>query len=239
MQIALVWKSGFFMTAAVRDIVNGALELVGQVSGSGVQAYADDFARRCCVRAFDMLFKKRDWEHYCEWTRPELDGVTGLIKEELYEPIRDFEDFLAIHRDGQSVPLPIMPHKRNPGVLSSGNSPLYWTALHVTNPNYPKKRLQFYPKTATGFLDIYVRKYPLPRPGIQWGWSDIMHLDQSMMEEATAYVMLSVDAINADAANTCKALMEVRYIDIVAGLGSRPMPIRGSTMIPDQWFVTS
>jgi hypothetical protein len=225
------------MTAAVRDIVNGALELVGQVAGSGVQVYADDFGRQCAARAFDMLFKKRDWEHYLEWTKPELDGVTGIIKEDLYEPIRDFEDFLAVYRDGTSKPLPVMDHKHNKFKLT-GSRVQTWTSLNVTHPLYAKRKLQFYPLESEGFVNVLVRKYPLPSPAIQWGWSDIMHLDRSMMEEATAFVMLSVDAINADAANVCKSMMEARYIDIVAALGARPMHIRGTSDIPDQWYVT-
>lgn len=224
------------MTANVRDIVNGALELVGQVSGSGVQVYADDFARRCCVRAFDMLYKKRDWEQYLEWTRPELDGVTGIIKTDLYVSVRDFEDFLAIYRDGQSKPLPVMDHKRNWNKIT-GSTVQTWTSLHVSHPQYAKRKLQFYPLTAEGFVDVLVRKYPLANPAVQWGWNDTMHLDTSMLEEATAFVMLSVDAINADAAAVCKSMMEARYIDIVAGLGSRPMHIRGSQGIPNEYFV--
>lgn len=225
------------MTASVRDIVDGALNLVGQVSGSGVQVYADDFARQCCARAFDMLFKKRDWEHYLEWTKPELDGVTGIITADLYTPIRDFEDFLAVYRDGQSKPLPIMDHRRNWSKLT-GSRVATWTSLHVSHPQYTKRRLQFYPITSEGFVHVLARKYPLPSPAIQWGWSDIMHLDRSMLEEATAFVMLSVDSINADAANVCKSMMEARYIDIVSSLGSRPMHIRGTADIPDQWYVT-
>lgn len=225
------------MAASVRDIVNGALELVGQVSGSGVQVYADDFARRCAVRAFDMLFKKRDWEQFLEWTNPTLDGTTGIITADLYTAIRDFEDFLAVYREGESKPLPVMDHKRNWNKLT-GTRVQTWTGLHVSHPHYAKRRLQFYPATSVGSVNVLARKYPLPNPAIQWGWSDIMHLDTSMMEEATAFVMLSVDAINADAAAVCKSMMESRYVDIVAGLGSRPIHVRGTADIPDQWYVT-
>ena len=151
------------------------------------------------------------------------------------EPTLDGLPILVCSADREA--LDAIAHKYNHYKLT-GDRPQTWTALHVTHPLYAARRLQFYPLTATGFMNILVRKYPLPSPAIQWGWSDIMHLDRSMLEEATAFVMLSVDAINADAANVCKSMMEARYIDIVSALGSRPMHIKGTSDIPDQWYVT-
>ena len=65
------------MSATIREIVNQALTVVGEVSGPGVQMYEDDRMKADAVRAFNMMFKKYPWQQYLKWFTVALDGVSG------------------------------------------------------------------------------------------------------------------------------------------------------------------
>ena len=89
------------MSATIREIVNQALTVVGEVSGPGVQMYEDDRMKADAVRAFNMMFKKYPWQQYLKWFTVALDGVSGRPSTGPFNQVLDFEDFVAVHRDGR------------------------------------------------------------------------------------------------------------------------------------------
>lgn len=223
------------MSANVTTIVNGAIEIVGQVAGTGVQVYAEPFAYNCVRRSFDLLFKKRFWPQYVKWHRLALDGTLGIVTTNALENVRDFEDFGGIFDDESPTPLPVWPTSRNPYGYT-GTQVMYWTMLNNADTNFTQRRLQFYPVTSTGFVNIMVRQHPLTRVQQNFGANDIIYLDQSLMEEATAFLMFMSDGLNPDAAQATKSMMDTRYKTIVASLGRHPLSMGRPSHVPLDWY---
>jgi len=225
------------MAATIRMIVDEAEKYMGEVAGPGVQAFSEDQIFDAVVRGFDRLFKRRAWEGYAKWFQLTLDGTTGVITTDSLERVRDFEDFIAVFRDGERTEMPRMPTRLNPYTLTTGTRPLYWTSLQVSHADYAKRKLQFYPITATGMVNVYAKEYPLEAFMESWDWEDIMYLDQQLLMYAGAYEALAGDDLNAQAASIAQAAMEDRFKTIMGALADQPIPIRGGADIPRDWFV--
>lgn len=226
------------MTATLRQIVDDALQYVGEVAGVGVEQYSEDRMRADAIRGFNMLFKKRHWEQFRAWRRFELDGVLGIpIAGTDFSDVKDFEDIISVHRDGQTAQLPSLPKNLNPFTLTANvSTPVYWTSLAATNPLYFTRRFQFYPVVSTGFINAHVKVYPVVAPALDWDWEDETFLDRDLLVYATAFMSLIGDDLNAAAASVAKALMESKYKDILKMLASQPLSIRGGESIPMQWY---
>ena len=223
------------MSATIRQIVDDALTVVGEVSGAGVQAYSEDRMFGDTIRAFNMLFKKYAWDQYIDWFTLVLDGATGKITTDAFTHVRDFEDIMSVHRAGQAPALPVAPKGLNPNILN-GTSVLYWSALPATDAAYDLKKIRMLPRTATGSIDVCARVYPKANT-VAWSWTDVMHLDKDMIVHGVAFLTLLADETNSSAAEGQRMLMEARFTDIKAILADKPLAAGGSnTGLPMEWF---
>lgn len=225
------------MSATIRQIVNDAEGIVGEVAGAGVQTFSEDRMKADAIRGFNLLFKEYFWDQYLRWSQLTLDGVLGVVTSTTaLATVLDFEDVLAVHRDQEESPLPIMPKRKNPFArLATGQVVLYWTALGATDTNYATKRLQFYPKTSVGIVNVCARHYPLETLQTDWDWEDIMYLDRDMLAYATAFMTLVGDDLNPGAADVAKSLMEKKLNTIRGSLAARPKAIGSGSDIPSRW----
>lgn len=227
------------MTNTVRNLVDDSLAYIGEVAGAGVQQYSEDRVREGVIRGFDMLFKRRRWENYRKWFRLQLDGTTGKFTTDDLENIRDFEDFIGIYRDAEATPLAIMPTNLNPYTMTgSSTRPLFWTSLYVADADYLTKRLQFYPVTATGFINVFAMVYPLDPIEETWDWEDIMYLDNQLLVYAASIEVMASDDMNANAVTVAQSKMEARFKDVIGTRGDFPIPIRSNVAIPNQWTIS-
>lgn len=225
------------MSATIADIVSDAQGIIGEVAGVGVQQFTEDTLFDHVVRGFNMMFKKYPWDQYCQWFRVELDGVTGVINTDAFEQVRDFEDFLKVARDADDRPIPKLQGSTNPyAITSTGASVQRWTSLPITHANYAKRRLQFYPLAATGFVNVRAKVYPLVPPAIGFDWTDVLYLDRDLLAYAGAFMTLVGDALNASAAETVKQFMDDKYNDITGALASQPIAVGSRGRVPDEWF---
>jgi hypothetical protein len=224
------------VSATIREIVDAALTVVGEVSGAGVQQYEDDRMFQDAIRAFNMMFKKYEWPQYLSWFTVVLDGILGIPTTGAFGQIKDFEDFIVVFRDGESSPLPIMRTRTNPSSLGlTGTQALFWTSMNATNVNYALRKLQFYPVTSIGSVQVLAKVYPLLVSETQFDWADVFYLDKDLLVYATAYMTLSGDDLNAGAADVVKNLMEMKYKDVMAALSKHPIPISSRASIPSYW----
>jgi hypothetical protein len=227
------------MSATIRHIVDDAQELIGEVSGPGVQMYSDDRMFADAIRAFNMLFKKYNWRNYCDWLQLTLDGVTGTVTTDELVNVQDFEDIIAVRRDGSFTNLTLAPRGISPFQpdMSSGSGPLYWNALNVLNPLYATKRIFVMPKTSTGKINVFAKFYPVQNDA--WDWQDTFYMDRDMLVYGTAWATLSTDDLNAAAADMAKNMMEMRYKDILAQFASHEISFGsgGRSGIPNEWLV--
>ena len=75
----------------------------------------------------------------------------------------------------------------------------------------------------------------MPASFQNFDWQDIFYLDTDMLVYATAFMTLSGDDLNAGAADVIRNLMEMKYKDVMAALGSHPIPVSGDSGIPTTW----
>lgn len=224
------------MTATIQEVMDDAFDIIGEVAGSGTQAFEDDIMRSNVVRGFNMLFKKYAWEQYTGWFRIELDGVNGMPTTDAFEQVKDFEDFIAVHRDAETVPMPILPKTINPFSFTTGDTRVcYWSSMLSTNAHYKKRKLQFWPATGIGFINVQAKVYPLVPPALRLTQVDTLYLDRDLMAYAAAFSALISSDLNANAANVVKGLMDDRYNTIMNALAAHPMNVSGNTGIPNQW----
>lgn len=224
------------MPATFRQIVDDALGVVGEVAGIGVQQYSDDRMFADAVRGFNTVFKKRFWHPYRIWITLTLDGVLGIATTDDFDQVIDFDDIQSVHRGNESAPLPILPTALNPNVVT-GTRARYWSSLPATNANYAGKKIQFWPKASVGTIDVMARIYPLPPPALTFDWEDTIYLDRDMLVYATAFMTLSGDGLNSEAANVAKSMMDMRYRDVTSGLGNHAIAVERGSTIPLDWSV--
>lgn len=222
------------MASTIRQIVDDALNVLGEVTGAGVSTYSEDRMMADAIRSFNLLFKKYHWPHMLEWFRVQLDGTLGIVPVNTFLYVKDVEDFFAVYRDGETRPMPSISKNINPYSLT-GTALIGWNFLPITDTNYDNRYLQFWPKTSTAYVNVVARVYPKAN-GVPWDWADEMPLDHDMLVCGTAYMTLSSDDINPSAADAQRSMMEMRYRDILAALSDQPLPIRGNTTIPNDWF---
>ena len=125
----------------------------------------------------------------------------------------------------------------NPATFGAGGQAMYWTSLNATDLQYHLKKLQFYPITATGNINVLAKVYPRPMPASfqNFDWQDIFYLDTDMLVYATAFMTLSGDDLNAGAADVIRNLMEMKYKDVMAALAKPSDPCSGDSSIPYYW----
>jgi hypothetical protein len=223
------------MSVTIQQLVQDALGILGEVTGVGTQLYSEPRMVKDAGRAFNMLFKKHWWKQYSPWQTVTLDGTTGTFMTSPFTQVLDFDDFLAVHRDKQSKGLPTLPEDMNP-VGATGTTALFWTSLPVTDPNYAGKKLQIYPITATGIMNIRARVHPLP-VGTDWQQSTTVYLDRDLLAFGTAFVALSGDDLNPQAKQDVQAMMDSKYRDIMNSLANQKTAFAERTSVPNNWFV--
>ncbi len=227
------------MAATLQQIIEDAMNVIGEVSGSGTQTYSEDRMKADAIRAFDYLFKKFYWPQFLEWSELSLNGTTGKITTNAFPYLRDFEDIFVIFRAGENSPLPKLNRLRNPFTIS-GTRVQFWDALPVTDTEYQHKRIQFWPKAATGDVVTGARIYPriFEADGVMepWALDHFMDLDKNMLVQATAWATLSSDDLNSGAAQDQMNLMEGRFNDITKDMASKRIKVDGISGVPLDWY---
>lgn len=224
------------MPATISDIVVATQSLVGEVAGIGVQTYGEDTMTRNAIRAFNVLHTKYPWDEYRSWIQMTLDGVTGRAStDNLFDYVREFGDFLQICRTGTTGEIPLLHNKENPFVFNGSGYPVRYTSVPVSDANWQKKRLQFYPLTSSGTLDVLVRTYPV-KVDTEMDQDTIVYLDKDMLTFATAFQTLAFDDTNANALDVVRNMLDIRFNDLTANRASKPMQVSGSSGVPSNWF---
>jgi hypothetical protein len=120
---------------------------------------------------------------------------------------------------------------------------LFWTALPSIDPDYQYKRIQIVPATSTSSIVIcwkhYPRSFSTTGAMLAWEWDDVMDLDEDLLTHAVAWVTLSSDDINQNAAQDQQTLADDRFNEITANLARRKMtPSPSGAGIPNTWYQT-
>lgn len=222
----------------VSDVITAVEQEIGEVSGPGVQVYTEDTLLIKIQQCFRLLMRKYPWEQYRAWSRHQLDGTLGIVNADTFTTVRDFSDFIAVHVDARCEPLPSLPHNMNPySIATGGTKPIIWTSLPVTDTKFLTRRLQFYPKAATGYVNVLTKIYPDASEIVP---ATTLYLDKDLLVYGTSWMMLEDEGINQASAGKNQMLFDLTYKDITAALASQPLIGAdgrggGGVNIPTEW----
>lgn len=230
------------MGVSIREVVDRVQQILGEVEGAGVQTYGEDRMFADCATVFDMLFKKYYWPQFMQWQQLTLDGTTGRVTlATAFNFVKDFEDIVAVYPEGSNSPLGRLEVRRNP-YLWTGTRAMRWGSIHASDAEFVGKRIQIYPLASVGNIVVGARTHPLNQdsaaPGAEWDWDDIMELDKDMLAHGVAWLTLSSDELNTQAATDQQSLMESRFNDITNGFAGQGVMISGDSGIPSDWYVS-
>ena len=215
-----------------REIVTGVQTVIGEVAGAGVQLFTEDALLAHLQRTFNLVFIKYPWKRYTASTTITLDGVTGRCTEEKpFEAVRGEEDIIGVYRENEGRQLPMAPARINPKSLGSGNKVMYWTEIPVSEvADFQNKRLQFYPLSSVGFVDVTYRLHPG-----RFVWESKIYIDQDLLEYGTAWQALEDEGTNPAGAGKAQTLFDLRWRDLMKAFGDHPNRIVRGDRIPTQW----
>jgi len=218
--------------ATARQIISEVERLVGEAAGAGVQIHAEDGMLETLNRVARLAFTRFTWDQYVNWQELTLDGTTGLITdEEAFLDVSGVEDFLAIYRQGETIPLPKLDRKANPFRMT-GTKVLCWTVLPYNHDDFQAKRLQFWPRTATDTLEVCTRLDPTP-----FVFEDEIHMDRDILVAGTAWLTTLGDDLNPAAAEGYKNFMDERFSTIMKALAMQPTTSDGRAPVPNDWYL--
>lgn len=198
-----------------RSCVNEVITLMGQVNGSGVQAYTEPQVQIAINRIFDYLWDKRKWEQLWGWTTGTI-AADGRLTEEI-ENVRIWSDIGEI-RDANTRRGIVRPVSTE-HLYVTGSTPLYYTVLPWDDDESETKFFKFWPVGATGPVEILCGF----RPDEFAGDDDIIPMDRSLIIYGAVWFMLADDGINPASADKFQGLFDLAYQSIVDRLNSVPI----------------
>lgn len=188
---------------------------VGLVSGTAVQSYSEPLIYQAIQVIFDMMFRKRFWDHLTDWYEYPLNGINGLLASDIDGVCKGFEDIECIWLSdfSRQVVKPYQPDYK----IVTGSNALYYTPViyNAASPDdFNKKVIRFWPNTATGSVAMRIRSKPA-----DFVPQDLVPFPSDVISMGAAWKLLESDGINPTAAQTAQQLYEVLYSDYIANLG--------------------
>lgn len=202
-----------YKTAA--QLMVDTLKAVGLVAGTAVQTYTEPNVYASIQTMFDMVFKKRFWDHLTDWHVVTINGVDGLATTDLNTFLDDHTDVETVWLSDFSRQL-VKPFRPDYKIVS-GSTALYYTPIKYDSAapdNFTKKVLQFWPYSATSSVAIRCRSRPsdfVPQ--------DIVPFPAHVLAQAAAWNLLESDGINPTAASKAQQMFDILYQDLVAADG--------------------
>jgi hypothetical protein len=219
--------------ATFSETTQEIIKSIGEVEGTSVQTYSEPRVEAALTQIFGMCFRKYWWPQYMTWSQRTLDGTLGILTANISD-IRELRDIRTIIPDGREKGIPQLPFGRNPFNLT-GTTPLYYESLDSTHASFATRLLQFWPKSATGDVFIHARLFPTIINSTE------LYLDQKMLINGSAWIILEDEDINPNAAQLRKDLFEENFAAIMKEYSEQPIENSGvntNERFMSEWFLT-
>lgn len=217
------------MYLRARDLLIEVYKVMGLVAGTAVQTYTEPQVYQAIQSTFDLMFKKRFWDHLTDWHVVTVDGSTGLVVEDMSDFLKGWEDISQVHFADWSRAI-VRPYNID-NMRVTGSDAMYWTPLKYNSAaptQFMEKVIKFWPVTATSSVAIYCRTHP----GI-FVPNDIVPFDAAVLAHGAAWQALDNDGINPTAATKAQQMFDMMYIDLVAAEGEADIGYGGGrTNVP-------
>ena len=191
----------------MNTLVQNVITELGLVPGADVQLYTEPMIERAITVAYQSIFDKNFWNHLTVTTSHDLDGVEGVVTDELSN----------IEKEGDIEWVRFAPYSINETIQNTNqgdtSSPykIQWEMLPWAHKDFENKKLRFYPNNMTGSVKIRARR----KINIQ-GSDSIIPLDEIMLTHLATAHILAADGLFPNAEARHQALFEQRYIDLIS-----------------------
>jgi hypothetical protein len=176
---------------------------LSQTPGVGVQVYAEDVLGQKAQRIFNSIFDAFWLDGYCDWADWTLDGVNGVVTDDLTNVIEKLSDIRYLFIAGHSDAIPRLPTEMNPFTLT-GVTPIYFDSI-----SNPAKKFQIWPRTAIGGLQARIKVKPANFTG-----DEIVYADADLLTNGAVYDYLEDDGANPNATQKYKNLFDSRFLEL-------------------------
>lgn len=196
-------------------LMNDTLKAVGLVSGTSVQIYTEPQIYASIQTMFEMVFKKRFWDHLSDWHEVTPNGTSGLATTDLSSFLKDHTDIEQVWLADMSRRI-VRPYQTDYKIVN-GAHVLYYTPIKydaAAPSDFTQKVIKFWPVTATSPVAIRCRTQPA-----DFTPTDIVPFPAHIMAQAAAWNLLESDGINPTAAAKAQQMFDLLYQDYVAADG--------------------
>ena len=176
---------------------------IGQVSGTGVQVYAEDLIYEMIQHKFDVLFDRAWWSQHMNWVTATLDGTTGITTTDwslaATPKLVNFKDIRAVFPDGKDRALGKFSAHRNPTNIS-GTTPRFVEPFGTSAQIF-----RILPILSTGDVQVHYRSKP-----DNYVLTDEVDFDEQALVLGAAYDYLEDDGTNPGATQKMQNMFEGR-----------------------------
>jgi len=218
---------------AAGDIVKAVIVEISQVPGLATQVFSADRILKYVEDAFKLEIDEEWWPQYMHWFGPvPLDGVTGMITQDLTGPlssIDDYGDIRAAFPDGSNRRIAQLPPMLNPSTLG-GTGRLFMEA----DGSIPHRPLRIWPKTAVGPIWIHARQEVAAYPITD---TDTLLIDDLLLTYDAAWMYCVDDGTVPGQVNKYQGLAHKRRQQVIADMAQQPLML--DPRFPDgtdQWW---
>lgn len=187
---------------------------IGLVAGTAVQTYSEPLIYASIQTMFDMMFRKRFWDHLTDWYQFTIDGTTGLLVDDIDTICTDFNDISQIWIE--DFARPVVKPAAVEHMQVTGSDALYYTPLKFNSSptsTFIKKVIKFWPITSVNLVNMKIRTKPddfVP--------DDIVPFPSDIIAMGAAWNVLESDGINPPAAAKAQQLYDILYRDYIASM---------------------
>lgn len=213
----------------MQSLVQLVVKRLSQVSGIGVQTYAEDRIQDMIQHKFETLVKEDWWPWLMSWQSFTLDGSTGTSTTTVSDYARDHGDLRVLYAGDKRRPLTRLPTTINPYVLS-GTTPVHFEFI-----NDADKLFRIWPLTSTGSIRAHCRLIPTRYTSDA---ASVAFDAEALILGATADY-LADDGTNPDATNKFEVYFEQRVAQLKKDVISQPFALddhNGTAEIVDEWY---
>ena len=179
------------------SIVTKVLQRLALVEGLDAQIYAEPRIQLAIQHKFDLIFREYWIPEYTTWQEEHtLDGVKGVVVDDLSGKIKDFRDLHSVIWENARSPLPIAPANIHASAVSGPCLQPYATE--------PTKIFKVVPVETAGKVYVTYRT----KPDDFEEDSDIIYMDTQLLLLGACWDVLEDDGTNPGASDKFRVLFQ-------------------------------
>ena len=211
------------------SLIEGVQTRLSEVVGTAANLYSEEMLGAYIQDAFDLVFDKVWVPEYTVFLERTLDGSTGMVTADIADTADDeyiafFKDIKAVFADNSDKPLPLLPTRINPFLLT-GSYPRY------VSPRAGERLLKIWPVASTGDIHIIGRQRPLA-----FETDDTVKMDRLLLTLGACWLAMESDSTSPGAAEMFQRLYTSRFETEMGNYQNLPLELAAhSTSYPTQW----